>query len=375
VLRKERFWDGGRSELICEEAEQGGEDAGGAGEAWAGVACVYLQEVGEEVGFVLEGGEGSGHEGGGAVHQEEGAGHDVGQAMELCVGALVQVEVFGAEGVCELESLTEAEGKAFAGDGVDGAGGVADEGYVAGGDATETAAHGDGSAGCVAGTGQDEAMLQGWEEMERLLKVDEFFGGDEDDADLGGGDWGDVGLGVAGPVDFDEACPGGDGEVLAEGDATRAGGGLFETRDGANSGLMAVGAYDPAGSESAFVGVDVVVVDVFDYGLPVEADAECDGAIVKKLVEHGAMKASSAVCGEGGFGCAGVAYEANALERVGCGLQELPHGGMVEVDAQLGESGECVGQEAFAAGLIDRGLPGVGYIDLETLTGCGDGAG
>jgi hypothetical protein len=48
---------------------------------------------------------------------------------------------------------------------------------------------------------------------------------------------------------------------------------------------------------------------------------------------------------------------------------------MVEVDAELGQSGEGVGHEAFAAGLVDRGLPAVCYFDVEALTGGGDGAG
>jgi hypothetical protein len=128
------------------------------------MAYVDLEEVGEEVGFALEGGEGPGHEGRRTVHQEHGAGHEMGEAMEAGVGALVEGQIFGAESVGQFESLTETEGEAFAGDGVDRAGGVADEGDVAGGDVAETPAHGDGSAGSVAGVGQGETVLQGWEE-------------------------------------------------------------------------------------------------------------------------------------------------------------------------------------------------------------------
>ena len=108
-----------QNRLICEEAEQRGQNAGGTHEVEAGVADVDLKEVGEEVGFALEGRESSGHDGGGAVHQEHGAGHEVREAVEAGVGVLVLGEVFYAEGVGQLEGLAEAQGKTFAGDGVD----------------------------------------------------------------------------------------------------------------------------------------------------------------------------------------------------------------------------------------------------------------
>ena len=62
------------------------------------------------------------------------------------MGLLVEREIVGVEALAEGRGLAEAEGEAFAGDGVDGAGGVADEGDVAGGDATERAAEGDGAS-------------------------------------------------------------------------------------------------------------------------------------------------------------------------------------------------------------------------------------
>ena len=55
-------------------------------EAQAGVADVDLEEVGEKVGFALEGDEGFRHEGGGAVHQEHGAGHEVREAAQCGCG-------------------------------------------------------------------------------------------------------------------------------------------------------------------------------------------------------------------------------------------------------------------------------------------------
>ena len=58
------------------------------------------------------------------------------------------------EGFGEGERLVEGEAEAFAGDGVDGAGGVADEGDVAAGDAMELAAESDGAAGVSVGVAE-----------------------------------------------------------------------------------------------------------------------------------------------------------------------------------------------------------------------------
>jgi hypothetical protein len=49
----------------------------------------------------------------------------------MCVGVLVGGEVVCGEGLGESQSLAEGERKTFAGDSVDRAGGVADEGDVA----------------------------------------------------------------------------------------------------------------------------------------------------------------------------------------------------------------------------------------------------
>ncbi len=115
--------------------------------------------------------------------------------------------------------MAEAEGEAFAGDSIDGAGGVADEGDVAAGDTVESAAEGDGAAGGVAGGSGGEAALKLREVRESLRDARVFGAGDEGYADLVGGDGGDVGLAIVAPVDLDVAGPGGEGEVLAEADA------------------------------------------------------------------------------------------------------------------------------------------------------------
>jgi hypothetical protein len=128
------------------------------------MADVDLKQVGEEGGFALECAEGSGAESWVGVHQEHGAGHEPGETVDLPVGSLVGGEIFCLEGLGECESLTEAEGEAFACDRIDGTGGVTDEGDVSSGDAAEAAGEGDGAEWCVGGRGGCEAEFEGWEE-------------------------------------------------------------------------------------------------------------------------------------------------------------------------------------------------------------------
>ena len=83
------------------------------------VADVDIEEARKEIGLALEGRERSGAEGWGAIHQEHGAGHEVGETLDAAVVALVGGEVVGAERAGEGAGLTEGEGEAFAGEGVD----------------------------------------------------------------------------------------------------------------------------------------------------------------------------------------------------------------------------------------------------------------
>jgi hypothetical protein len=94
-------------------------EALGVEEVERGVADVNLEEAGEELRVALEGGEDAGTQLGVAIHEEEAAGHEGGKALDAAVGLLVGGEVVGVESVGEGGGLTEAEGQALAGDGVD----------------------------------------------------------------------------------------------------------------------------------------------------------------------------------------------------------------------------------------------------------------
>ena len=277
------------------------------------MADVEAKEPFEETGLALEEVEGEVAEAGGSVHEEHGASHEVRAALDGSVGLLVGGEVAAAEGFGQGEGLMEGEAEAFSGDGVDGAGGVADESYVAAGDSMELAVESDGAARGVGGGGGVEATLELRVVGEGALDGGDFCGGYEGYADLVGGDGGDVGLAVIAPVDFDEVWRRFDLEVLAEAYALGAVGDAIERCAGSDAGLVAVGSDDEAGLDGVAVGADYAALagssllrlnflDFLDYGLPVEMHAEGGGAIEEELMEEGSAQASTCGCGEGCLG-------------------------------------------------------------------------
>ncbi len=188
--------------------------------------------------------------------------------------------------------------------------------------------------------------------------------GDEGYADLVRGGGCDVGLAVVAPVDLDEVGPGGDGVVLTQADAARVGRRCGEAGPGSDAGVVAVGTDEVAGAEGLAVGADEVAggggFDALNGVLPVEADAEAEGAIEKELMEDGAANASAESCGKAGFGGGLLVEEADATEGVGFDTAKI----VIEIEAEVGERAEGVGKEAFAAGLVDRRLHGVNDFDV-----------
>ena len=109
------------------------------------------------------------------------------------MGVLVEAEITGLQGHCKGGGLSEAEGKAFAGNSVDGAGGVTEKGDIAGGDAAEFAVERDGASRNAAGLRIGKAKCEGGEVPQGLVRAGEFIAGDEGDADLVRGVGCDVG--------------------------------------------------------------------------------------------------------------------------------------------------------------------------------------
>jgi len=116
---------------------------------------------------------------------------------------LIRREASGFDRLDECERLLEAQRETIAGDGIDGAGGVADQGDVASRDVPERAGERNGSTAGADGCCLVQASFQGGEQRQIVS------GGwpsaiDECDAELGRGDRCDVGLSDLVPVDLDE---------------------------------------------------------------------------------------------------------------------------------------------------------------------------
>lgn len=155
------------------------------GTANGGVADVDLEEVTKERGVTLEETDGLAAEVGMAVHEEKGFGHEGGKTLDATVSVLVCGEVVFVECFGESRGLTECEGEAFSGDGVDRTRGVADQSDVASRDTVEGAAEGDGSVSMVGQFCCGETLAKSREMCEGVIGRRNFLIGDEGDADLG----------------------------------------------------------------------------------------------------------------------------------------------------------------------------------------------
>jgi hypothetical protein len=343
------------------------------------VADVDQEEALEEPGVPVEDVQGAVADARGAVHKEQTTGHDGWEAHDASMGSLVGSEMVGAEREGKCGCLTEAEGDAFAGDGVDGTGGIADKSNVGGGDALERVPEGDGTARGIAWMSGCEMALECWEVTQGFAGRGCFVACDEGDADFGGGDGRDVGLAVIAPIDFYEVAPGRGGVMLADSDAARIECARVESRNGGYAGVVAVGTDEIAGAKGLGVGVDdgsvVIDCEAAKGVFPMEANAEAGCTIQQELMEGCAWDAASRACGKGALDSGvvvrrGIADEADAVQGSGFGWKEIAS----EIEAEGVERFKSTGQKAFAAGFIDGRFPGVDDFDVQALFGRGDGA-
>jgi len=242
----------------------------------------------------------------GAAHQEQGAGGESGETLDAAVGVLVGGGVIIPERGGQGCSLTKAESHAFAGDGIDRSGGVADEGNVAGSDPVKTDAVADGTTRGTGRRGGREVAGKLGEVREGVRGTGKFPIGDKGDADHGGRDGGDVGLTVVAPVNLDEVCPWCDGVVLPQTDAGGVPGGSREVGPVGDARLVAVCADKVARAEGLPIRTDlrdaVALGEALNDRLPMKTDAKGGGAIEQQLMEGRAANTATWTGGEGGFG-------------------------------------------------------------------------
>lgn len=346
------------------------------GEGWSVVeeevreglfADVDGEELSEEGGAGGEGAEGSGAEAGMAVEQEKEGGHALREGQGGGVAGFVRGERAGVEGLGEEDGLAKSESEAFAGDGIDGAGGVTDEGDVAAGDAAEAAGEGEAAAFRRRGFGGGEFVAEDGDGVDDFGEVNAGVAGHPGNADFFRAGGGDVGLAVRAPVDFDALRPGREVKVGAEAEAAAAEAGCVEAGPCADAGGGSVGSNEPAVGDGCAGKGGGLVFPENDWGVPGEADTQFFGAVQEEAMEGGAADADAAA----GWEFSGDAGLGGGEEDAG----EFGSAVGLEMDAELGEGVAGVGHEAFAAGFVDGRAAGVGEEDVGTAEAEGDGCG
>jgi hypothetical protein len=237
--------------------------------------------------------------------------------LDAAMGLLIEGEDITFDGWSKSSGVAEAECHPFSGDGVDGAGGIADESDVAGSDAAQFATKGDGAAREATWLRRGEMTGEGGKVAERFLRTADFFVCGEGDTDFVGRDGSYVGLSEVAPVDFNEVCPGLDCIVLAEADAAGVDADFSEAGPCSDAGVVTVGSDQVASINGLAVGSNENAsgggFDVLDGVLPMKTHAKSEGAIEKKLVQDGAAE-SAAVSAEDSLGGCATTQEANAME-------------------------------------------------------------
>ena len=220
------------------------------------------------------------------------------------------------EGVSENIGLAEGHGETFTGDGVYGAGGVADERDGIGVDAFEPACGGDaatlrGNLGGVA-----EALDDLREVVEKALAVKVRAWRNEDGADLVGGDGRDVDLADFAPVDLNVLAPRLDAIVTACADALARLKGVVETGPGADARGGSVGADEMSVGRGNAVHEELAAGQKLGASVPRECGSGLDSTVCQALVEIGAADADAGADGERAFDGVGSVEEAKAGERM-----------------------------------------------------------
>jgi hypothetical protein len=150
------------------KTEERGDETSGAEKAERLFTGVEAEQFRKERRAAAEGTQSAGEEGRVAIHEKKEIRHEMRATRDTTVRLLIQREIAGGDGLGEGEGLLETEGEAVAGDGVDRAGGVADEADVAMGDPPKRAGESDGSAGDSGGSGVTESGVKGGKQGEMV---------------------------------------------------------------------------------------------------------------------------------------------------------------------------------------------------------------
>lgn len=300
-----------------------------------------------------------------AADAEHQLGHQSRAAGEAPVSGLIMREAGGSQTIGEGDGLMEGEAQTFASDGIDRAGGVANEGEVAAIDIWESAIGGDGSAfGGGMGSG-GEAGGQLGKLSQGMIQTKMGVAGNERGANFLRADGGYIDLAASAPVQFHVIGPGRDAIVYAETVAEAEGRLGGEASPLPNAGMEAIGADDPTGGDGFTQDGDARRADGGYGRAPQHAHAGGCGGLHHSRMEDCAAHTERVAFGKGGGHGNAAIDEANAVE----GLRVKS----VQRYAEAAQGGQAIGHQAFAANLVDGRACAIGEGDIETFAARGNG--
>ena len=242
---------------------------------------------------------------------------------------LIAREIILDEAIGEQRRLAKTEAQAFAGDGIDSAGGVSDERDVVAIDVMQSPADGDRSA--LAGSGFCVLKASGklGKVYERGIEPQVLVRADEREADFITAYGRDIDLRISElsitcapltvirPVQLHEIAPGSDAVMASESKASFFFLVMIEAGPSAGAGIGAVRADDPARRHKTICEQNAFAINADDRRLPKHRDA-CIGSMVdKNAMQNGAADSAGVVAaGKDCFGLLTAAHKANAAERL-----------------------------------------------------------
>lgn len=287
------------------------------------------------------------------------------------MAALVASEIADGQTFAEQSSLTEAEAKTFAGDGIDSAGGVTDQGGASAINVAKTLGDGNGSAFVGGVFGVFEPTRKFGEVRKSIFQTQLLIGRDRSDADFFVADGRDINLGAIAPMQFHALGPGRDAIVTTESETKILAAVCSEIAGRkfcpiTNAGRGAIGTDDPTGTHQ-FPGDEYTFrVKTRHSGLPKETNASSGGTLAHQLMQIRATNPIGGSARKFSLSFCATAHETNAVERKRFVFRDG--------DAEVAKSFHSVGHQAFAARLVDRGDRSIRENHAETETPRGDGA-
>src|SRR5579862_2905705 len=214
-----------------------------------------------------------------AVERQHQLGHERRTARDAAMRRLIQLQVVSDQGIGKCDGLSKSQAHAFAGDGIDRTGGIADQYSAAPIDSLQAASGSNGAALFAHGDCSLKPPLQFGKARQGGIQPQVRIARDHCDADLVAGYRRDVHLAFIAPINFHEIGPGAyaimPAEAITEGFARR----CVQAGPLSDAGVLAIGPDDPMSAD---------FLKTCHASAPKELHAQLLRAIDQKLVQANA---------------------------------------------------------------------------------------